>query len=213
VISDANESGARERTDELTGGGARALALALDVTKQDQWADAVRAVLDEYGRLDVLVNNAGITRDAMLRKMTEDQWDAVIDVHLRGTFLGCQAVFPTMIDQGSGGIVNISSTVYLGNVGQANYSAAKGGIVSLTRTVALEGARYGIRANAVAPGGVDTPMLRAVPEEHVARLMERIPLGRLAEPTEIAGAVHFLASDDASYVTGQVLHVCGGLSL
>jgi 3-oxoacyl-[acyl-carrier protein] reductase len=176
-------------------------------------ARLVEETVAALGRLDVLVNNAGITRDAMLRKMTEDQWDAVIDVHLRGAFLGCQAVFPAMIERGGGRIVNISSTAYLGNIGQANYATAKGGINSLTHTVALEGARHGITANAVAPGGVDTPMLRAIPDQQLEKLLARIPLGRLAEPAEIASTVHFLASDEASYVTGQVIHVCGGLSL
>jgi 3-oxoacyl-[acyl-carrier protein] reductase len=213
VIADADDEKARARRDELVNGGARALALHLDVTKRDAWVQTVQAVLAELGRLDVLVNNAGITRDAMLKRMTDDQWDEVIDVHLRGTFLGCQAVLAPMSERGGGRIVNISSTVYLGNVGQANYSAAKGGIVSLTRTVALEGARYGITANAVAPGGVDTPMLRAIPEHMLEKLLERIPLGRLADVSEIAGVVNFLASDDASYVTGQVVHVCGGLTL
>jgi 3-oxoacyl-[acyl-carrier protein] reductase len=213
VIADANEEGAQARCAELVASGARAVPLHLDVTRRDDWVQGVEAVLGEQERIDVLVNNAGITRDAMLRKMTDEQWDAVIDVHLRGTFLGCQAVFAPMSESGGGRIVNISSTVYLGNIGQANYSAAKGGIVSLTRTVALEGARYGITANAVAPGGVDTPMLRAVPEHLVEKLIERIPLGRLAHPDEIASTVHFLASDEASYVTGQVVHVCGGLTL
>jgi 3-oxoacyl-[acyl-carrier protein] reductase len=213
VVTDADEPGARETAAALAGDGARSLALRVDVRQRGDWDEATRRVLEAFGRIDILVSNAGITRDALLKKMTDDQWAEVIDVHLTGTFLACQAVIGPMSEAGYGRIVTISSTGYLGNIGSANYSAAKGGIISLTRTVALEGARYGITANAVAPWGVDTPLVRSVPEKVMAAALEQHPLKRLATVEEVAAAVRFLASQEASYISGQVIHVCGGATV
>jgi 3-oxoacyl-[acyl-carrier protein] reductase len=183
------------------------------VSRRDAWERAVPEIVEALGGLDIVVNNAGITRDRTLLKMTDEEWDAVLGVHLRGTFLGCQHGLAAMKDRGWGRIVNLSSMSALGAFGQTNYAAAKAGIIGITRTVALEGARYGVLVNAIAPGGVDTPMLRAIPHELFEQGREAVPLKRYADPSEIAAVAAFLASNDASYITGQVIHVNGGAYL
>ncbi|XVQ07672.1 SDR family oxidoreductase [Spirillospora sp. CA-255316] len=190
--------------------GASAHAIALDVADRDSWDAAAGTVADALGGLDGLVNNAGITRDRSLRKMTDQEWTQVQDVHLRGTWLGCQVLAETLAGSDSGSIVNIASSGRHGSFGQANYAAAKAGVVGLTKTVALEMARFGVRCNAVAPGAVDTPMVAEVPESVRARWLESIVLGRLARPGEIAEAIAFLLSPAASYITAHVLDVTGG---
>jgi 3-oxoacyl-[acyl-carrier protein] reductase len=181
-------------------------AVAHDVVERSSWEALAAAV----GPLDILVNNAGVTRDRTLLRMTDEEWQTVIDVHLKGMWLGCQHAVPAMRERGGGAIVNLSSEARRGAFGQANYAAAKAGIVGLTRTVALEHARHGIRCNAVAPGAVDTPMTQAVPAAVKERWIPNIPLARFAQPPEIAAVIAFLASDDASYVTGQCIGVDGG---
>jgi 3-oxoacyl-[acyl-carrier protein] reductase len=208
VVACADIDGARARA--TADGLAGATAVELDVTDRAGWETAVAHCREAHGGLDVLVNDAGITRDRTLLKMTEEEWQAVIDVHLRGTWLGCRHAIPAMLERGGGAIVNLSSESRHGAFGQANYAAAKAGIAGLTRTVALEHARHGIRCNAVAPGGVDTPMTRAVAEELREPWIASIPMRRFASPIEIAAVIAFLASDDASYITGQVLNVDGG---
>ena len=174
----------------------------------------VAAVKAKFGRIDVLINNAGITKDARLVKMTLEQFDAVIDVNLRGVFHCSQAVADTMIAQGGGAIVNASSVVGIyGNFGQTNYAATKFGVIGFTKTWSRELGPKGIRVNAVAPGFVQTPILNTIPEKVIAHMQEQVPLHRLGQPEEIANVYAFLASDEASYVNGAVLEVSGGMTV
>jgi 3-oxoacyl-[acyl-carrier protein] reductase len=188
----------------------------VDVTDSAGVNAVVEKIASESGAIDVLVNNAGITKDAMLHKMADADWDAVIAVNLKGVFLMTRAVSPRMVEKGSGSIISIASIVGLdGNIGQTNYAASKGGIVAMTRGWAREFARKGakVRANAVSPGYTRTPMIESVPAKVLEPIIARTPLGRLAEIQDIANAVLFLASDEAAFITGQVLRVDGGLTL
>lgn len=212
VLADVNERLVRQTFDCLKSRGSNVRAALVDVTHRGQIADLVDQVKGEFGAVDILVNNAGIIRDGFVANLSEDDWDQVIDTNLKGAFLCCQAVFPVMKEQMSGKIVNITSRSWLGNIGQANYSASKGGLVSLTRTLALEFARYQINVNAVAPGLIDTPMTRGMPEKSRERLLRMQPTGKMGTVEDVAAAVSFLASSDASFITGQVLHVDGGKS-
>lgn len=198
--------------EELRGEGLDAAAFACEVTDRAYVEAAAAAILERYGRVDVLVNNAGITKDAMFHKMSYDNWDAVINTNLTGVFNICRAFVPAMREARSGCIVNLSSTSALGNIGQANYAASKAGIMGLTRTLAKELGPYGIRVNAIMPGSTRTDMFSTVPEELVKKIESGVPLRRLAEPAEQASVVSFLCSEDASYITGQSIAVDGGLS-
>jgi len=213
VVNDVEVDLARPVVAELQRGGVQALAIGADVTRRAEVEAMIKHVVDEFGRLDILVNNAGINRDAMAHKMTEEQWDLVLGVNLKGTFLCAQAALPRMRERGWGRVINTSSVGSLGNIGQANYAASKAGVIGLTRTLALEYAKYGVTVNCVAPGPVMTRMLAGVPEAIRERILAQVPLGRIAEPAEIAGVHAFLASDDAAYITGQVIFVDGGASV
>lgn len=194
--------------------GGKADAFAVDVTNRAQVDEMVAKVRGTYGRIDVVVNNAGITRDARLQKMTLQQFDDVIDVNLRGVFHTAQAVVDTMIEQGSGVILNASSVVGIyGNYGQTNYAAAKFGVIGFTKTWSRELGPKGIRVNAVAPGFIDTPILKTIPEDVLTKMRDQVPLRRLGKPEEIASIYAFLASDEASYVNGAVIEATGGLTL
>ncbi|MBR7081888.1 MAG: 3-oxoacyl-ACP reductase FabG [Oscillospiraceae bacterium] len=189
---------------------------SLNVTDGAACKALVDYAVEKYGKIDVLVNNAGITRDAMTRKLTDEAWDLVIDINLKGVFNLTRYVGPLMEDNGGGSIINISSVVgEYGNIGQANYSASKAGVIGLTKTWAKEFARKGVpvRTNAIAPGYIMTDMMKTVPEDLLKKFAGLTMLGRLGQPEEIAKAALFLASDDSSYVTGQVLSVNGGMRL
>lgn len=192
--------------------GRRALAIEMDVSRAESVEAGIAEVLSGLGRIDILVNNAGITRDALLVRMREEDWDAVLDVNLKGAFLCSRAVAKVMMKQRGGSIVNITSIMGLtGNAGQANYSAAKAGLIGLTKSLARELGSRGIRVNAVAPGWIETAMTDSLPEAVREAILKQIPLGRLGNADDVAGAVVFLCSDEASYITGQVLTVDGGL--
>lgn len=194
--------------------GYNVLAVPCDVTDIDFCAGAVAQVQEQLGPVDVLVNNAGITQDARLQKMTLEQFDRVIDVNLRGVFHCAQAVADLMVAQGSGVILNASSVVGIyGNFGQTNYAATKFGVIGFTKTWSRELGPKGVRVNAVAPGFITTPMVAAMPEKILQELQARVPLKRLGRPQEIANVYAFLASDEASYINGAVIEVSGGMSV
>ena len=187
-----------------------------DVTNSEQVAEVVEQVIEKYGKIDILVNNAGITQDALVNKMSDDQWDKVISVNLSGVFNVTRSVSAAMLEAGKGSIINISSIVgEYGNIGQSNYAATKAGVIGLTYTWAKEFTRKGaaIRTNAIAPGYINTEMMSTVPEKILNSMKESNPLKRLGEPIEIANSALFLASDEASFVNGQILGVNGGMRL
>ncbi len=212
VVSDLNLAGAEVTASELTANGHTAMAVAVNVADADSVNQMVADVREKYGQIDILVNNAGITKDTLLMRMKDADWDAVLSVNLKGVFHCMKAVLPLMSKQRFGKIVNISSIVgAIGNVGQANYAASKAAVVGLTKTVAREYAGRNITVNAVAPGFIETAMTASLPEAVHTELKKQIPQGRLGTPADIAHAVGFLVSDRADYITGQVLHVNGGM--
>lgn len=197
----------------LTEAGGTAEAYACNVTESDRVNEVVDQVVKKWGGLDILVNNAGITRDTLIMRMKDDQWDSVLNINLKGTFLFIRAAARPMIKGQHGRIINMASVSgIVGNAGQANYSASKAGVIGLTRTVAKELAGRGVTVNAVAPGFIATEMTAALGEKVLEEVKSRIPLGRLGQPDDVANAVLFLASDAASFITGHVLTVDGGLT-
>lgn len=196
---------------ELDPTGERAVPFLCDVTNPEQIKTVVEEILSRYGRIDILINNAGITKDRMLHKMTDQEWSAVINVNLNGVYNMCRSIVPLMREQMSGSIINISSTSAYGNPGQTNYSATKAALQGFTRALAWELGRKSVRANCIAPGFIETEMQLAVPADQLkASIDTKIPLHRLGKPAELAAAVAFLASDDASWITGQTIFVSGG---
>lgn len=212
VVNDVVEDAAKAVVAEVEALGREAIVSTASVTESDAVAGMVDAAVEKWGRLDILINNAGITRDALMLRMKDEQWDAVLDINLKGAFLCTRAAVRPMMKARYGRIVNIASIVgATGNAGQANYSASKGGLIALTKTTALEFASRNVTCNAVAPGVVDTAMFRALSEEVQKEWMERVPLSRPGTPEDVADAVSFFCLPMSSYVTGQVLHVNGGL--
>jgi 3-oxoacyl-[acyl-carrier protein] reductase len=217
AVLDLEESACAETVEQIGRDGGTSIAVAADVSTADQVEAAVRRVTEALGTPTVLVNNAGIIRDNLLFKMTEDDWDAVLGVHLRGAFLMTRAVQAHMVEAGWGRIVNLSSTSALGNRGQVNYSAAKAGMQGFTKTLAIELGKFGVTANAVAPGTIATDMTAATAarigvdfEDFKAAAAQQIPVGRVGQPDDIAHTVSYLVSEGAGFVSGQVIYVAGG---
>jgi len=212
VIADVNMAEAEKTSRDIESLGRKSLALQLDITSYDLVEEAMNKILDKFGRIDILVNNAGITKDNLLLRMSQAEWDAVLNVNLKGTFNCTRAVSRLMIKQRSGKIINIASIIgIIGNVGQANYAASKAGIIALTKTAARELASRNINVNAVAPGFIQTEMTAKLPEELKEKMLAQIPLGKLGSPEDVAKLCLFLASSDADYITGQVVVIDGGM--
>lgn len=212
VVCDVNENGVNKVVDKINVNKGEAIGFKVDVTSKENIQSMVEDVTKKYGRIDVLVNNAGIIIDSQLQKMTEEQFDKVVDVNLKGTYLCTKAVVDIMIEQNQGAILNTSSIVGIyGNFGQTNYAATKFGVIGFTKTWAKELGRKGIRTNAVCPGFVRTTILDSMPEKVVKSMEDKVPMKRLGKPEEIANVFAFLASDEASYVNGAVIEVSGGV--
>ena len=211
LVNDIRLERAEETVAMVTGAGGEAMANAADITDAEAVGAMVEQALSAWGQVDILVNNAGDIRDSLIAKMSEEAWDWVLDLNLKGSFLCTRAVAPHMIERTSGRIVNLSSLAYKGNIGQANYVAAKSGIVGLTQASGLEFARYGISVNCVAPGLIDTPKTDTLDQATRERLVRLTPMRRMGDIVDIANAILFFVSDEAKYVTRQVIHVSGGM--
>lgn len=214
AIAARSEEKLTRLAEEIAALGSAALVVKMDVADAEQVREGFKSVLEKFGKLDILVNNAAITRDGLALRMKQEDWDAVIRTNLTGAHFCTQQALSTMMRARSGRIINIASVVaQMGNAGQANYVAAKGGLIGLTKAIAMEIASRNVTVNAVAPGFIETPMTDVLPDQVKAELKERIPLGRLGTPRDVAAAIVFLASDEAGYITGHVLDVNGGMYL
>ncbi len=213
VINDIVPEKVEQTVAEFKKAGHEAIGHVADITKKASVEGMIKAAVDAFGSIDILVNNAGMEKAGALRKLTEADWDITLNVNLKGAFLCCQAAHNYMVEKNHGRIVNIASRAWLGGAGQAPYSSAKSGMVGLTRTVALELGRKNVTSNCIAPGLIETPLWYELPEKNRNFLLSKQPTGRLGNVDDIANAVMFLADDDAGFITGQVLYICGGRSL
>ena len=214
AVCDINLAACEKVVKSIADAGGSAMAVHLDVTDKASVAAMVEGVMQAWGRVDTLVNNAGIVQDAQLKKMTDEQFDRVIDVNLKGVYHCTKAVVDIMLEQGTGCILNASSIVGLyGNFGQTNYAATKFGVIGMVKTWARELGRKGVRANAVCPGFIETPILKSMPEKVIRMMEDKVPLGRLGKPEDIANTYAWLASDEASYINGAVIEVSGGVTI
>ncbi len=214
ALCDINLEAVGETVVAIEAAGGEAAAFRIDVTDKDSIARMVEGVMAKWGRIDTLVNNAGIVEDAQFKKMSEDQFDRVIDVNLKGVYNCTKAVVDIMLEQNSGCILNASSIVGIyGNFGQTNYAATKFGVIGMMKTWARELGRKGIRSNAICPGFIETPILASMPDKVVKMIRDKVPMGRLGLPEEIANTYAWLASDEASYINGAVIEVSGGVTL
>ena len=212
AICDVNLEAAQKTASDIEAKGRKSLALKANVASSADVTAMIDQVVEKFGKIEILVNNAGITRDGLILRMKDEDWDLVLSINLKGSFMCTKAALKYMSKQRSGTIINIASIVgAMGNAGQANYVASKAGLIGLTKTIAREYANRGITANAVAPGFIDTAMTQALSENVRTELAKQIPMGKLGTPADVANAVRFLASPWASYITGQVIHVNGGM--
>lgn len=213
AVCDIDMKSVNTTEDMINEAGGKAVGYEVDIADRKAVDALVQRFVSEHNVLDIMVNNAGINRDAMLHKMTDEQWELVLKVNLNGTFYFTQAAAKLMRERGTGRIINIASASWLGNIGQANYAASKAGVVGLTKTAARELARKGVTANAICPGFISTDMTRSVPEKVWDIMISKIPAGRAGDPEDVGNLVAFLASDEASYITGEVINVGGGMVL
>lgn len=213
VITDIIEETAKAAAEELRQMGAQVVYAVGDVSKPADGERFFHTALDSFGKLDILVNNAGINRDMMAHKMTTEAWNEVISVNLSGVYHCIRAVLPYMRERGYGRIINISSAGWQGNIGQANYAAAKAGVIGLTKTIAKENAKKGITCNAICPGFIETSMTVSIPEKAWNIMVSKIPMGYVGKPEDVGNAIAFLASDEASYITAEIMNVGGGMVL
>ncbi|MBC5689285.1 3-oxoacyl-ACP reductase FabG [Mediterraneibacter sp. NSJ-55] len=213
VITDVMEEAAKEAAEKLKEAGGDAIYVVSDVSKKEDADKIFEKTTEAYGQLDILVNNAGINRDMMAHKMTEEAWDAVIGVNLTGVYHCIRSVLPYMREREYGRIINISSAGWQGNIGQANYSAAKAGVIGLTKTIAKENAKKGITCNAICPGFIETTMTTSIPEKAWNIMVSKIPMGYVGKPEDVGKAIAFLASDEAAYITAEIMNVGGGMVL
>lgn len=212
VICDVNEEQLKQTAAEIEALGVKTLPLVLNVTSMADCEEAVNKIIDKFGKVDILINNAGITRDGLLIRMKEADWDAVLSVNLKGAFNCTKAVVKPMMKQRSGAIVNMASIIGLmGNAGQVNYAASKAGLIGLTKSVAKEVASRNIRVNAIAPGFIETKMTQILSDDVKEAMLKQIPLGKFGSPQDVANLVVFLVTDDSNYITGQVISINGGM--
>ncbi|GAK06286.1 3-oxoacyl-[acyl-carrier protein] reductase [Geomicrobium sp. JCM 19037] len=213
IVSDIDDRSIQETVQEIQSYGGKAFGKACNVSQPDEAEEFVQEVIARYGTIDILVNNAGINRDAMMHKMSVEEWQQVMNVNINGVFYMMQPAVKVMREKESGSVINISSASWQGNIGQANYAAAKAGVIGLTKTAAKELGKKGVTVNAICPGFIETDMTRGVPDHVWDMMVNKIALGRAGQPEDVANCIAFLASEQANYITGEVINVGGGMVL